>query len=822
MVNIFDSLKKKSELLILLVMGLALFIVVCAVRTVSTGGYNLAFEPGDRQERNFVDTRTGKKIEEDRIRVRPTEAYIIKTNLSSELGNGYTIGFFDPGFHTIVYISDKVIYESGKGNENVIGKDVGSMWHSIPLYSDMSSKPLTIVFINDTDMNKSIDMRSFYIGTESDIRSALTRASLPGVCIGFICLIITICLGIFSYVLYRSGYKEYYGQIHALSLLTIAVGIYVVADGNILQLLFDRSSSRYMCGYISFMLIPVFGGMYFDHVFGKDIPAFKIINCVYELAVVAECILYATGALRMYGFIYVIRAVILIELLAVANASINIYRRSGDSKLMLLAAGFLVAVLFYIGGMCRAAVTSKSDTSVYMGIGYLVFIGITLVTQVNSMFRYYSEEMRNREYKRISRVDSLTGGNSSEVAVEWLEENAKDEAPRNTFLHMVVNDFTSINVTLGWVNGNEIIKQIYDLSSSLLRDGELVCALSGASFALILEPGRNVENLCKELTTVIRMYLEAKFGREVFTIKYASVSIDKGDSLPDLLDRSAIAFDNRNAGYDAGSNCYYYNEQCSADIKYSYDLETRIGQALQNGEFMMYLQPKVNPANNEMVGAESLVRWVSSHEGMISPATFIPIAERSNQIIDIDLYMFRKVCKYIVDRKEQGLNPITISVNLSKYDIQNDNFYDEYEKIMEEAGITGENIEFEFAESTAFESMDKMEKIIDQIHRSGATVAMDDFGSANSNIAAISRLRFDIVKMDRTFLLNGFPENRHDYILIRDLIKMFHNMAIEVVCEGVETRDQRDALAELMCDQVQGFYYCRPLPEKEFNEYETI
>ena len=236
----------------------------------------------------------------------------------------------------------------------------------------------------------------------------------------------------------------------------------------------------------------------------------------------------------------------------------------------------------------------------------------------------------------------------------------------------------------------------------------------------------------------------------------------------------------------------------------------------------MYLQPKVDPVSEKVVGAETLIRWNSESEGMISPGAFIPVAEKSGQIGMLDLYMFKKTCQYLKHRLDAGRPMINVSVNVSKFGMDRLDFFDAYERIMKETGVPTQYLEFEITESMAFERVERLEAMIERIHELGAIVSMDDFGSAYSNLASISRLNFDVVKMDKVFFDAGFPENRHQYILVRNLIETFHNMEIEVVCEGVETREQKDALLELGCDMIQGYYYSRPLPEREFDEYETF
>lgn len=275
------------------------------------------------------------------------------------------------------------------------------------------------------------------------------------------------------------------------------------------------------------------------------------------------------------------------------------------------------------------------------------------------------------------------------------------------------------------------------------------------------------------------------------------------------------------AGFNKDVACYYYNADCEKQIRDQAILEGRIEHALDNNEFVMYLQPKVSPTKCEVIGAEALIRWNSKTEGLISPGLFIPAAEKSGQVRKLDLCIFELVCKYLVERKEKGLKDIKISVNVSKNDIGKPNFFEPYERIIRKTNVPCENLEFEFTESTAFADINAIERLIARIHGMGAHVSMDDFGSSYSNLGAIARLKFDVVKMDKLFFDAGFPVSERDYTLVEGVIRVFHNMGIKIVCEGIETEEQNAALTELNADAIQGYYYAKPMPAAEFEEYEN-
>ena len=241
--------------------------------------------------------------------------------------------------------------------------------------------------------------------------------------------------------------------------------------------------------------------------------------------------------------------------------------------------------------------------------------------------------------------------------------------------------------------------------------------------------------------------------------------------------------------------------------------------ALQQREFEMYLQPKVNPKTGRIGGAEALVRWNSPIYGRLQPDSFIPFLEYSGMILEIDLYMFRRVCELLHHWKVSGVEPVVISVNVSKYDMEYPKLLEEYDRILEETEAPAEYLELEITENMAYHDVERMHRLLDWTHKRGARCAMDDFGKAYSNLNAIQELEFDTVKLDKCFFRNDFPRQERGKKIVWGLLELFRSLDIEVVAEGVETEEQKLALEQMDCELIQGYYYSKPLPVAVFEAY---
>ncbi|MGN1206441.1 MAG: EAL domain-containing protein, partial [Eubacterium sp.] len=244
-------------------------------------------------------------------------------------------------------------------------------------------------------------------------------------------------------------------------------------------------------------------------------------------------------------------------------------------------------------------------------------------------------------------------------------------------------------------------------------------------------------------------------------------------------------------------------------------LEMRMEQALENGEFVPYLQPKYELANETIAGAEALVRWVSPEEGMILPGEFIPLFEKNGFIIELDLFMFEQVCKIIENWHHNDYRIIPISVNMSRGHFLVPNFFERYREILERYDVPNGSIEIELTESLFFNEISAMTELVDKIHEVGLRCSIDDFGSGYSSLNMLKNIKVDALKLDRVFFVET-NEDKRGKDIINSILHLAQNLHLQTISEGVEIRSQVEYLKEMDCDYIQGYVFSKPMPVNEF------
>lgn len=285
---------------------------------------------------------------------------------------------------------------------------------------------------------------------------------------------------------------------------------------------------------------------------------------------------------------------------------------------------------------------------------------------------------------------------------------------------------------------------------------------------------------------------------------------DSSEDLADNIEKASLTRAEKNRT----SNLMFYNEEIYNANKLKSELFLHLKDALASDEFMLYLQPKFNPHTNEIVGAEALTRWNYKNVKMIYPDTFIPLFEQYGVIQELDYKVFDNVCDFQKNIIAEGYDPIPISVNVSRY-ISN---FDEYLKCIEEIrkkyGISAKYIEIEITEGMFFSNIDVISNFIEKLHKIGYKVSMDDFGSGYSNFLSLTKLNFDVIKLDKSFC-DDLTTNKGK-LMVSKIMDMVKSLNMGTLCEGVETKENVEYLKDIGCDIIQGYYYDKPLPHEEF------
>ncbi len=264
---------------------------------------------------------------------------------------------------------------------------------------------------------------------------------------------------------------------------------------------------------------------------------------------------------------------------------------------------------------------------------------------------------------------------------------------------------------------------------------------------------------------------------------------------------------------DKNKNYQFYSEDEGQRVIENKNMEDGFSDAIMNDNFKVYYQPKINPVTGKIVGAEALVRWQLDNGDIIPPGKFIPVFEKDGLIRILDEYIFGTVCRFVKERLALKKTIMPVSVNLSRASICYEGVVEQYARIVEETGIDPKYVPIEITESAAA-SNTAIQEISYEFNKKGFVLCMDDFGTGYSSIALLNLLPFNNIKLDKT-LIDGIGDV-NGLKLIKHIIALSKDLGLTITAEGVESKDQKDSLVQLQCDNIQGFFYHRPLPEAEF------
>jgi EAL domain-containing protein (putative c-di-GMP-specific phosphodiesterase class I) len=240
-------------------------------------------------------------------------------------------------------------------------------------------------------------------------------------------------------------------------------------------------------------------------------------------------------------------------------------------------------------------------------------------------------------------------------------------------------------------------------------------------------------------------------------------------------------------------------------------LESGMRRAIENEEFRIVYQPKIDAVSNEITALEALIRWEHPELGMLPPSEFIALAEETGLIIPIGEWVIRRACQDNRHWQDQGLPKVRVAVNLSGYQLQTKNFVATVKGLLKETGLSGEYLEFEITETVIMQNPEFAVGILIQLRDMGIHISIDDFGTGYSSLAHLKRFSVNTLKIDRTFV-RDIEENSTDAAIASAIISMGNSLNLKVIAEGVETEGQFAVLKEKQCDEVQGYLFSRPVP----------
>jgi len=417
--------------------------------------------------------------------------------------------------------------------------------------------------------------------------------------------------------------------------------------------------------------------------------------------------------------------------------------------------------------------------------------------------------------EHLAHFDRLTGlpnrimlDNQFKLVLGMAQRN--DESFAVLFLDL--DHFKNINDTLGHSIGDQLLMEMARRLKVSIRKQDMVSRLGGDEFILILTDV-DAEHAAIVVTKLIEAASKAYQYNQHELVITPSIGIaiypDDGASL-DVLSKNADA-----AMYRAkseGRNCFrFFTPEMQEHSARTLQLSNALRHALVRNELLLYYQPQVDMEDEHVIGVEALLRWQHPERGMVSPAEFIPIAENGGQIIEIGEWVLRTACTQLKSWMDSGMPPMMMAVNLSAVQFKQENITNLIVDILDDVGLSHEYLEVELTETASMANPEVAIEVMNRLDAKGIRMSIDDFGTGYSSLSYLKKFRVYKLKIDQSFVLD-ITDDLDDEPIVTAIISMAHSLGMQTIAEGVETVEQLELLRLHGCDEVQGYYFSRPLP----------
>ncbi len=423
----------------------------------------------------------------------------------------------------------------------------------------------------------------------------------------------------------------------------------------------------------------------------------------------------------------------------------------------------------------------------------------------------------------LARFDPLTGLLNRSAWQDHAQDvlrHAVRHDDRCAVLFLDLDDFKTVNDSLGHAAGDRLLAQVACRLSGCVREEDLLARLGGDEFVILLsrlehidEPARVAERILDALTRPLQiddrpLHVGASIGIALYP--------GDGGEIDTLLKHADTAM---YEAKESGRNAYrFFLPEMTQRVTRRLQIEAELRYAIETGELRLHYQPQIDTASGRVCGCEALVRWQHPRRGLLSPDHFISFAEQSGLIVPLGEWVLREACLQQVRWRDAGLPPLCVAVNISALQFRRRDFVTTVADVLAETGADPQHIELEITESALMDATPELVASFDQLGALGLTLALDDFGTGYSSLSYLKRLPLRRLKIDRSFI-DGLPDNPEDVAITSATLSLARDLGMDVVAEGVETEAQRAYLCSRRCGAMQGYLISRPLEVREFGAW---
>ena len=472
---------------------------------------------------------------------------------------------------------------------------------------------------------------------------------------------------------------------------------------------------------------------------------------------------------------------------------------------------------------------STFEHVIYHKKGYLIHLSITIVPividhQVTGVYGIARDITKNKRIEEnmmyMAYHDMLTGLPNRllfQQRVQKAIDTANEKGNHFAVLFLDLDRFKFVNDTYGHIIGDRLLKSVSARLLAILDHESTVSRQGGDEFIILLDH-HDREGTEKVAKTILKSLSLPFYIDDLEFFMKASIGISlypfDGTTIDTLIKNADTAM---YQAKDQGKNGYqFYKRDMNEEIAQKMLLEKRLYKALEKNEFMVYYQPKINIKENQVVGFEALIRWKDKELGMIPPVHFIPLAEENGLIIPITEWVLESACTQIKKWENAGFPKMSVSVNISALHFSQQNIDELVTRVLKKTGMDADCLQLEITESVT-QRKEVIQDTLKRLKEIGVNVSIDDFGTGYSSLSYLKDLPIYELKIDKTFV-DGILRSKKEAAILQTIITLGHSLGLNVVAEGVETREQLELLRDYGCDEVQGYYYSPPIPAHEINK----
>jgi diguanylate cyclase (GGDEF)-like protein len=487
----------------------------------------------------------------------------------------------------------------------------------------------------------------------------------------------------------------------------------------------------------------------------------------------------------------------------------------------------MAAAEFPLGSVCMAASEISANwLAVTIAGSTFSILTITLVLSVldarlQEKTTAYVQMLKsvNEKLQHQAMHDALTGLPNRVLLFERIQLaiDSADRTQKQFALYFIdLDGFKAINDSLGHAAGDSVLKELASRLKNAVRKEDIVARLGGDEFVVMvgnIPDAGMASHIAEKLfecfkTSLIPDQVSLPISPSIGIALYP----DDGTTVDELINHTDAAMYEVKAG---GRNNYrFFEASMNVAMKRTIEIQRSLSAAIEKNEFFVQYQPKFDCADDSLLGAEALLRWKHSTLGLISPAEFIPVAERSGQIIALGKWVIDEVCRQMRAWHEGGMKPLKVAINLSQIQLRSPGIVEDILDITAAHGISPSMLMFEITETVAMQDAEATMAAIRQLQDAEFELAIDDFGTGYSSLSYLQQFGVQQMKVDRSFI-NNLTTNEKGQSIVAAIIRLAHSLNMEVVAEGVETEAQLALLKQLKCDQTQGYLLGRPMDISE-------